>query len=292
MRTSMYCLNGAFSIGTILVVKKIVEWTYRVDKRDVHSILILYMTNVLVICDFFITHITDPSMIFIMTCAFLISVQFITDPSVANGQKSMIINTLVLFSREAIWIMCFFPLAFHVLQAISSRKSAHRKSFKIFLKDFLKISYFSVIIPCFIYLLFIFTFDLLGMIFLRVFLLQGYTTGRSVSYLLTWFLLALNVPFVFLLLGARKWIGREENMPLALWMTLFGVQRLLAPGPFYPTYWFPMVFSVIILSWFPIKENIFKQSPTRVMILIVCVNIGIYISLFLFRDLIFTNLLG
>jgi hypothetical protein len=159
-----------------------------------------------------------------------------------------------------------------------------RKSVRAILRDFLKIACFSFIIPCFIYLLFLFSFDLLDGIGMRVLILNQYTTGRSAIYIIAWILLALNVPLIFLILGLRNAIARKENRPLFLWTILFGLQRIIAPGPFYPYYWFPLTFSVIILSWFPIKSNIFKQNSSRIVLINICFNIGFWVICSLFTD--------
>jgi hypothetical protein len=282
MKLTMFFLNCAFSIGTIIVVKKIVEYTYHVEKSDVHSILILYMTNILVLSAFFITRITDPSMIFILTCAYLVNVKFIAEPSLINGQKSMLINTIVLFCREAIWLMVGFPLLMFVWNVVSKHGAYHRRPTKSILITLLKIMFFSIVFPGCIYLLFLVTFGLFDAIAIRILLLGHYTTGRSALYIIVWFILSFNVPFIFLILGLRKSLIKKEAQHLYLWAIFFTVQKIIAPGPFYPSYWLPLTFSVIIISWFSIKENRTKVHPSRIMIFNICFNFGfcIFISLF------------
>ncbi len=281
MELSIIILNTLSIALVVFVVKKTIDNTFKIAENEKKWIIFLFISCIITITAFWWYRITDLFVLLIAAIAYYFNSKFINEPrNPFYWELSFITNSLILFTREIIWPMILFPSLLY----ISNTLVMWRKKgidFKIFLKIFIPIIIFSIIIPGAVYSLFFFYFDLFGVLSSRYTTL-GYMPISLWDVLSNLLLAFLGILFL-LAQNIKEVVKHSENLPLLIWTGLFIISRIIMPGQFWAIFWFPISFSLCLLTYYPGKNNTFKIRYRSIM----CTGLIIDISVFLLYAFIF-----
>ena len=275
MVVSIIILNCTSFAGSVFVFKKILDITGKLQDHEKYLILILYASNVTMIIIFWSGRIWADFMILITMIAFRANLMFIRNPSLGNANKVMLVNTIALFTREEMWILVLFSLMYFTMRFLhewmTKRGPLKSSSFILVLYSF----FITVFIPCLLYVLYIFSFNLIGLIFYRTNDLGLFTNWSAFIEFSIDVPVSFNILLVFLVIDRHRVFADPVNRPFLLWIALYVVELAIGPGIYWVIYWSPITFSVVFLAHRSFASDPFKRGThlKTLVILYIVINL-------------------
>lgn len=276
MLVSTSVLNGLFSLGTLIILSKIINDFYHLPKKDAIIVLIVYQSNIVVCSTSALVAITNAITTFSITLAFYTNVKFVDHPDLENGVKMFIMNTVVLYCREIIWPFLIFCPAL-VLFKILVKQDNVKLRFKVFIKNELQAVYFAIILPGLCYLLFFLFVNAFPSISLVWISISIYFPPRTVPGFFFNAFIAFSFIPILMFLDIKGVCKKKENLPFLLWIGIFFLVRFIVPGALLYYYWEPIIFCFCILGLQPLKNERFKMKENRILSSLIITNLVILI---------------
>ncbi len=241
-------------------------------KDEVNKILIVYISSYTVISNIARPMNDSLAAFFSVVSLFYIYRSLKTDLLKEYVILSIIL-TLSVLTKDSLFPLLLVPISFYLLTLLKMKENMNAEILG-------KLILFTILIPFILWLSFVLSLDLLPVILNRRIggLERLYSTARSPFM----FIFSIIVCFHFLpilVFSNYKVFRNQKYWVLLIWLFLFIIARIIAPGPFWDRLWLPGLFSAVILGCGELKSNklyeISPKLPKILFILMIVVNYSV-----------------
>ncbi|WP_287589169.1 glycosyltransferase family 39 protein [Candidatus Borrarchaeum sp.] len=241
-------------------------------KDEVNKILIVYISSYTVISNIARPMNDSLAAFFSVVSLFYIYRSLKTDLLKEYVILSIIL-TLSVLTKDSLFPLLLVPISFYLLTLLKMKENMNAEILG-------KLILFTILIPFILWLSFVLSLDLLPVILNRRIggLERLYSTARSPFM----FIFSIIVCFHFLpilVFSNYKVFRNQKYWILLIWLFLFIIARIIAPGPFWDRLWLPGLFSAVILGCGELKSNklyeISPKLPKILFILMIAVNYSV-----------------
>jgi len=241
------------------------------QKDEVNKILLIYISSYTVI-----SNIARPMNDSLAAFFAVISIFYIYI-SLKTGvlKKYFILSILLTFSiltKDSLFPLLLVPMCFYVLNFIRMKKKANAKTLG-------KIIIFTILIPLVIWIVFILSLDLAPLLLeRRIAVLRRHGSAHTPLMFMLSTIICFHFLPILILFNYRS-LRNQKYWICIIWLFLFIIARIIAPGPFWDRLWLPGLFAAVILGYEGLKNkrlhDISPKLPRILFIIIIIVNYSV-----------------
>jgi hypothetical protein len=253
-------------LSVILTLFYLREFAIYIGQKDeVNKILLIYISSHTVITNI-ARPMNDSLAVLLAGVSLLLMYKYL---KYGHLNKYFIISitlTLSIFTKDSLFPLLLVPISFYLLSLLKTENKANAKMLG-------KIIIFTILIPLILWVIFVLSFELLPIILIRR--IGGLESRYSSAHTPFMFIFSIIVCFHFLpvlILLNYSNLRNQKYWICIIWLFLFIIARIIAPGPFWDRLWLPGLFAAVLLGYGGLKnKKLYEISPKLPSILFVLI---------------------